>query len=231
MRKQVLKTIGLASIAFLSIGLTSCGQGDAPASFKEDEVQAKMDNLANGNGYEITLKIESNYAETENTEITFGVKGGYHWMITSEGGSAFEVRTSEEYGDCYLFYTNTNDEWTYQAAYTATLGESLSKLSDLYGTLLVTVSTSMPEMTYKYSENVAGRDCWVYEASASSEGNSGKGKIYIDKEYNICLKMEAEGTSGGQTLTGNMEVTNFNTNPSLPSFPTVEEYTPTDSLF
>ena len=224
--KVVKNVFVLIFSTLLVITLSACdmlnanvNQDDKLESSKQ-EVEAKLNNLANKDGFEITYQYYSSDSPTAQV-ATIGAYKGYSWYYNGdkESGIAFEKAN-----DLTLYYTLKNGNWEYQYAYSY-------DASDSHYSMDLTAQFSMFLQAYEFDTGlskakqatIAGRSCDVYTYSVSQKGKivssltgvDATWSYYIDKELGICLKFEVSGDDGSTSTTSTFEVTSFKTNAKL----------------
>ena len=224
---KVVKKVFLLIFSLLLVGLLSAcdmfnnsdNQDDKLEASKQ-EVEEKLNNLANKDGFEITYQYYS--SDTPTAQVaTIGAYKGYSWYYNGdkESGIAFEKSNG-----LTLYYTLNDGNWEYQYAYSY-------DASDSHYNMDLTAQFSMFLQAYEFDTGlskakqatIAGRSCDVYTYSVSQKGKivssltgvDATWSYYIDKELGICLKFEVSGDDGSTSSTSTFEVTSFKTNAKL----------------
>lgn len=225
--KSISKIFSIVLVIVLAFSLTACdflnntGNQDDKLDSSKQEVEAKLNDLASKNGFEITYRYESSDSE-EVSYATIGAYKNYTWYYNGnkESGLAYEKAN-----DLTLYYLLKDGEWEYQYAYLYDKNDSHYSNKDL--THEFSIFLQAYEFDSGFSKNsqatIAGRKCDVYTYSVSQKGQivssltgvDAKWSYYIDKELGICLKFEVTGDDGSSTSTSTFEVTEFKTNVNI----------------
>ena len=225
--KSISKIFSIVLVIVLTFNLTACdflnntGNQDDKLNSNKQEVEAKLNDLASKNGFEITYRYETSDSE-EISYATIGAYKNYTWYYNGnkESGLAYEKAN-----DLTLYYLLKDGEWEYQYAYIYDKNDSHYSNMDL--THEFSIFLQAYEFDSGFSKNseatIAGRKCDVYTYSVSQKGQivssltgvDAKWSYYIDKELGICLKFEVTGDDGSSTSTSTFEVTEFKTNAKL----------------
>ena len=224
---KVVKKVFLLIFSLLLVGLLSAcdmfnnsdNQDDKLEASKQ-EVEEKLNNLANKDGFEITYQYYS--SDTPTAQVaTIGAYKGYSWYYNGdkESGIAFEKSNG-----LTLYYTLNDGNWEYQYAYSYDASDSRYSMD-------LTAQFSMFLQAYEFDTGlskakqatIAGRNCTVYTYSVSQKGKivssltgvDATWSYYIDNELGICLKFEVSGDDGTTSSSATFEVTSFKTNAKL----------------
>ena len=224
---KVVKKVFVLIFSLLLVGLLSAcdmfnnsDNQDNKLEASKQEVEEKLNNLANKDGFEITYQYYS--SDTPTAQVaTIGAYKGYSWYYNGdkESGIAFEKSNG-----LTLYYTLNDGNWEYQYAYSY-------DASDSHYNMDLTAQFSMFLQAYEFDTGlskakqatIAGRSCDVYTYSVSQKGKivssltgvDATWSYYIDKELGICLKFEVSGDDGSTSSTSTFEVTSFKTNAKL----------------
>ena len=211
----------------LTISLSACdmlgsnSNDGAKLESSKQEVEAKLTELANKDGFEITYKYES----SESSEVQYATIGAYKNYTWYYNGNKESGLAYEKANDLTLYYLLKDGEWEYQYAYLYDKNDSHYSNVDL--THEFSIFLQAYEFDNGFSKNseatIAGRKCTVYTYSVSQKGKivssltgvDAKWSYYIDKELGICLKFEVSGDDGSTSSTSTFEVIEFKINAKL----------------
>lgn len=216
---MLIKKITLFLIVIVSLFIfVGCGNDTEEDSLDKTktQVEEKLKELANKDGYQITYRYTS--SENGTSTSTIGANKGYSWYYEGDKVTGIAYEKSD---GLTLYYLLRNGEWEYQYAFT------YDKSDPRYSKDL-TSEFSMFLQAYELDNSlkkggvatIAGRKCDVYTASVNAKGQviagmvgvDAKWSFYIDQSTGICLKFEVEGNDGNKKTSSTFEVIEFSEN-------------------
>lgn len=219
-----------------ALALVSCGGltdkisgGDDSLEISEDDADAKMEQLASTDGYEITF----DYTQDGSTgSYTVGKKGDLTWVLTTDSDNDVSGMAMKAEGDSTHGFTYDDGEWIYDVTYTGDDASYAFYAYELAYTYWFHYGNLYDGMLTKGSDTtVAGRKCYTYTfnlglglgAYSKLAGiDQYEYTIAVDKELGITLSLDWSVKAEGETAALKYEVTSFKTGndvvlPSLPA--------------
>ena len=206
------------------------GEKGSNLEFTEEQAKAKVRELAQTEGFEITFKYTSSDSESnEVSETTLGQKDGYTWWASSGSQSMWkETETT------IVTYSYDENSGKYSVAYTynkaelqETYGEAYSRMYslDIYATFLYMGNMydgyegyhKVKDLTY------VGRSATQYDLKESNGLAYVTATVIIDKATGITLYWGVAGADvQGNSGSASYQVTSFKTGSEV-SVPAIQE--------
>ena len=224
-----LGTTILATFALVACGESGGGQGNEHLEINQEQAQAKMQELAEGDGF--YLKFNYSYSSTDNEgtdssngSMYYGMKGDVFWM----GSEDFDIAVKESETK-YDYYRKEEGAWKYSSSMTKAQAEEygLEKSYQQMATSWFYWGNAYDGQLKKGKDTtIAGRKCYTYtfdynsgadarvaaQLAAQGVGQvSVKYEIAVDKELGITMKVAISGESSEGAGSLSYEVTEFKT--------------------
>ena len=206
-----------------AFALTGCGDNEKESEeqgtnleLSEDQAKAKVRELADTSGYEITFKYTSSDSEsTELDVVTIGQKDGFTWVLHDSSKTMWKV---DDTSYTTYSYDDENSKFvvaqTYTKEYLASLGlEDMNSL-DVYGIYLYMGNMydglegyhKVRDLTY------VGRSATEYTLKETYASAYLEATVIIDKQTGVTLYWGVAGRSiDGDTGSASYQVTAFKT--------------------
>ena len=235
-----LGTTILATFALVACGESGgSGQGNESLEINQEQAEAKMEQLAETDGFYLKFQYtsQSDDEAAESHTMYYGYKGNIFWL---GDGDSYDVAV--KMGDTqYDYYSKEDGAWTYQSSMSKAQAEEYG-LEKGYKTLATSWfywgNTYDGQLKKGKDTTIAGRKCYTYtyDYSANAElqayaallgGDASvsiKYEIAVDKELGITMKVAVSGSSSEGSGSFNYEVIEFKTGNALdvPNLPAAQ---------
>ena len=205
-----------------AFALTGCGDKESDEKgtnlpMTEEQAKAKVKELGETEGLELTFKYTSSDSEsTEQAETTIGNKDGYFWMYT---GSDSKTLWREDETNFYIYAYNAEStkfelDQTYSKEYLASLGLDKLYSFDIYASFIYMGNVYDGYEGYHKVKDTTfvGRSATEYQLKETNGVAYVQAKVIIDKETGITLYWGVSGADiEGDYGSASYEVTSFKT--------------------
>ncbi len=189
---------------------------DEGLTYDKDSAQAKLAELGEKDGYEISFKVTE--AGGDVTEYTTGRKENIWWTLS--GGEGMACMQNGDTGVTTYEYDGT--EWTISSNL---VGQDIDDIISIYGTAytvyLFFANAFEDSLEKDGHDTIAGRSCTIYKYEVSALDASVIWNACVDDELGITLRWGLDMNSAEDSSFASMEVTSFKSGSdvSVPTLP------------
>ena len=218
--KKLLALLPLIAV----LGLAGCGgdtdcdesEGGDHLEYSAEQAKAKVKQLGETNGYEISYEVKASDSET--VHYTLGTKNHFYWADVQEAKYLYYVDD-----EIYQAYYYDSEAQEYKKAGEAQLIEDMEDYAkqeidsarEGYGFYLYSANSfaSGDGLTKKGQVTFAGRSATKYEYKWAAIEGSASYELIVDNETGITLKLAISGQYNvtGESGFASVEVTSFKT--------------------
>jgi len=201
-----------------AFAMTGCGDNEKGTNleFTQEQAKEKVRQLAQTDGYEISLKYTSSDSEgSDLEELTIGQKEGFTWTVSGDSRTLWKEEETQ-----FTIYNYDSEQLKFVVVHTYTK-EELASLGitefyslDLYGTFLYMGNYYDGLEGYHKVKDLtfAGRSATQYKLKETYASAYVEAKVIIDKETGLTLYWGWEGRDlEGESGSAAYEVTSFKT--------------------